>query len=692
MKRSTLPLAWALLLLAGSASAQEAEREEPGLERVFVPKRAFSRVLARHPGGVLLTQAELEKLEARAAAQGRRAPRQPEAPAPLAATIQSLEVQGEVSGDTALISATAQVAVLSQRPLALPLPLRELGLEGVWVDGRPARVLITDQGPVVWLDASTSAQPRAVRWTFAQRVLPTDERGGGKLSFPLPRAAAASLRLVLPGDLELVPGAEDPALWTTAQGGKTLVEGACGGGTQATRALALQWRPRRAAARTAPYVTCTDHSLFSLRRGVVALDATLQLRVHRAPRQTFQLELPPGFVVRDLRCDQAQLGYLQRADRLELRLEAPRAGALTVRLAAELPLAAGKPGAEAQPSEVPLRPLRFLDLQRVDGLVGLAAGPDTLIDFREVQGLERADLAALPRTALRSAGDAALLRVYRRSGGDPRASDQRLLLAAAPQAAQVGLSLQAALVLEPREVKALVLYRFTVTAGAVFQVRARLPRGYALAQAIVRDAAGRRPAHRLSERALGERQDPALQQLELLCDLTEGLRAGDELLLTLEATRELPDGLAGQLLPLPRFEGAPMSELRGHLGLAGDPAFSLQPEGLQGLRPIPAEELPRVGLDVPGLVLGYRIEAEQYRGALRVAEKETRLAVRELAHHHVHERVLTSQLQLTLDVTGAPLDRLELLAPAGTGAVLDVRGPDVLAERELLGQADDGRD
>ena len=39
---------------------------------------------------------------------------------------------------------------------------------------------------------------RRVRWTFAQRVAPQDERGSGRFSFVVPQAAAGKLTLDLP--------------------------------------------------------------------------------------------------------------------------------------------------------------------------------------------------------------------------------------------------------------------------------------------------------------------------------------------------------------------------------------------------------------------------------------------------------------------------------------------------------------
>src|SRR5690606_22355352 len=84
--RAPLALAGALVLalgaLGGVAQAQDPARPAgaqegqdgppapvPTLERIWVPQRAFTQVLARHPSGVLLEASRLDDLLARARAE-----------------------------------------------------------------------------------------------------------------------------------------------------------------------------------------------------------------------------------------------------------------------------------------------------------------------------------------------------------------------------------------------------------------------------------------------------------------------------------------------------------------------------------------------------------------------------------------------------------------------------------------------
>ena len=683
-------LGLSLLLAAGAApaAAQEAARgvqgppaaEGPELERVFVPERAFTRVLARHPGGVMLRAAELDALLARARAKAQsgvvdEAP----ADAPRLAAIARLVLSGRVVDQVAELEARAELSLSGPGPFALPLPLAGIGLTGVWVDEAPARVIVSEAGPTLLLERGA----QVVRWRFAAAVLPPSQgaqEGAGRLSLAIPAAASAKLDLALGHRVEPLPSGAGVTLWGEDEGAGTRLRGACSGQRGAARTLELAWRPRESSAAATPFVTADDSALYTCRRGVTTLQAQLSLHVYRGPRQRFTLGLPAGFVVRELTSPGGDApSYFQRGDQVELRWATPRQGALSVTLEAERP---SDPSARASAEDLSLRPLRALDVDRSEGLLAIAAGPETILRFGAAsEGLERGDLSALPLARRPASG---LVRVYHHSGGQGRLSLERR-----PLEPRVSLGVQAALQVRAREVRALVVYRFSVQAGQVFAVRALIPAGYSLEGTQVLDDRQRVPAFRAGERPLpaGER--------ELLLELEEGLSAGRELLVTLECVRELPLAAAqaqgARSIAIPRFGGEPASELRGVLGFAPDPAFRLAGTKLAGLLPIPAAELPRAGLDVEGLVLGYRIEARDYRGQVEVQRRETRVSVEQIAHLRVSERLLTSEVALDLEVTGAPLSHLDLWLPEGVGALSTIRGPGLSSERERV-EARGGRE
>ena len=683
--RAALALSLGFLLgLAGSARAQEpaaapAPLPEPTLERVWVPRKAFTRVLARHPSGVLVESARLEELLQRAraeAAAGRVPPREE---GPQVATMEQLSFEGRLEGEVVLCEARARVSLQGGRA-ALPLPLSGIGLTGIWVDEAPAQVVVArgeggESGPVVLL--AGGARSRALRWTFALPVSAPSaqaERGAGQISLPVPAAASGSFNLDLPGEFEHLGEGGAGARWREElPRGGTRLRVAFGGGAAAATgplSLSLGWRPRRALDQAVPYVTAADMSLCTLRRGVATLSARVELAISRAPRSGFVCEVPPGFVVRELTSPQGAPSYLQRGDRVEVSWPTPRIGALTLVLSAERP-------SNAQEETLQLRPVRWLDLDRQAGALGIAAGSETVLGFpEEPQDLERTDLSEL-----RVQGEASLVRVYQHQG---QGQVQVLSQALAPR---VSLEVLAAVQVQPRQLKALAFYRYSIQAGTIFSVRAQLPEGFSLSRALVSQggvAPGRGElAHRIEERR------SASGQLELGVELERGLRGPAELLLTLECERELSRAVAeGGSVAIPRFDGSPRHELRGLLGFSSDSTFRLSGRALKGLQGIPAAGLPAAGLDVADLSLGYRVEREDYAGELVVARRESRLSVAQREHHSVGERLLTSEVDLDLSVSGAPLTGLELWLPAGAGQLASFAGPGLTRERERVASAE----
>lgn len=693
MSATTKRLTLGVLLCAGVAAAQDAP-EPARVERVYVPERAFERVLQRHPRGVVVRDQELQELLRRA---GLRPPAPVEVAPPVAATIRQVRATGRVDDGVATVACEADVSVLARGEVALLLPLRGAGLRRLTVDGAPARVLPDAQGVRVVLKGAadpSAPETRKVAWELGARVEPGEERGAGVLALPVPAAAAGKLDLVVPGDVEVVvPQAAPPAqqaqlsrgrtnipddartsqgciAWARGlEGDRTRIDGAFGG-AHGEGQVVVSWRPRRSAMDVTPYVVAEERSVFCVRQGVVTLDAVATLEVYRAGRDRFALDLPPGFVARSLVLEGEEATHSQQGDRAELVLGAPRTGRFVVRLRAELTTGMGE-GRQ----QLALQPLGFPDVQRASGLVGVAQGDGTVVGFDEVVGLERADAGDLGATP--TGGDV-LLRVYRRLP-----APARLAVSAAPQAPRVDLVMRAVVGLGEREARALTILQFRVQEGRVFRVSADVP-GFSVETVQVRQVRGgatTEPVHQLT-----------IQDGAVLVELQEALRAGHELFLNVQAVRDEPQGLAGRTVDVPRITGAPATTLRGHIGFAPDEAFRLTGAAQAGLTAIPAAELPRAGLDVAGLVLGYRVDGPEFAGQVHLTPRETRVSSQLTTHHRVAERVVETDALIELDIEGAPVTTLELLLPPGVGRLARIEAPDLKDDRELVGKTDDGRE
>ncbi|MBT7691782.1 MAG: hypothetical protein HN750_07165, partial [Gemmatimonadales bacterium] len=683
-----------LLSLFVAAPAFAQDKDQPAtVERVFVPEKGFERVLRKHPRGVMVDDDELRGLLDRASGQPPVA--KPTAAPPVSAAIERLRVSGRIHGEVATFLAEADVAVLGTGTARLVLPLEGIGLRSVRLGSgktsKAARVVTTRRGSEVLLLGGDGSGPasRRVSWEFAVRVQPGDERGSGSFRIPVPETASGRLEVSVDGEVELLPSSDGAALWIAdpASSETTLVQGAFGG--TAAKTVRVAYRPRRSVQEITAYSVAETRSAYLVQTGVVTLEAAVRVEVYRAPRERFQLRLPKGFVVRALTLSQGELSYVQRGEQVDVVLDAPRRGVLGFRLRAERVTGEGqdKKGETQSKSELlSLSPLGLPDLERVSGVMGLASGSDTEVSFDGIKNLERTDLAALDvrRAGFQAAATGSLLRVYRR-GQSVGASVGLAVRAVKPR---VDLSIKAALALSKREIRAVTLYRFEVEAGTVYVFRAYLPAGYAFETATVRDGNRRQVSHQRKERV--RKTKSGREFTEVSVELERGLKAGERLLLTVQATSQRSRDLAGTRLAIPRFVGSPAERTHGHLGFAPDEAFRLAGGKLKNLVAIPAEELPRVGVDVAGLVLGYRIDGPAYGGELRVLAKETQVSAEILASHRVHERVIDSEVTLRLDVDGAPLEKLDVLLPEGAGLLARIEAPDLKEDRELVGKVEGG--
>ncbi|MCA8922473.1 MAG: hypothetical protein KDD82_11730, partial [Planctomycetes bacterium] len=656
--RLLLPLLGAALC----ASAQDPKPRPPQVEEVLIPERAFDDVFKRFPKGAIMTRQELKTLLDKAAA--RPAPPPPPTPSPVPGTLEHLQVEGRIGADqVARVHVDARVRLLHAEG-RIPLPLKGQGVTELLLDGQPARVL--SEGAYLLVLVAGPGE-HTLSWSQLVKVQPGEERGSGVLTLALPSAASGRLDVTAAGDLELnrVTGGVG---WTEA-GSEGQTQLACAFG-DLQQPLSLAFRPRRDVSPVTPYTTGDVFTLFSVKNDVVTLSCTLAIGVYRAPREVLHVDLPPGFVLRGLRPISQGLGELapiQDERRVRIELNAPRQGDLFLQLVAERPLRAGE--------GLTLSPVVLPDTDRVAGMLAVARGDDTRIRFQAEQGLERADLAALPQQP------EGILRAYRHG-----AAEGKLTLDVRPLEPRVDLSMRVAFQLEARSVRAVAAFKYHVREGRVFALEADLPPGFVVEDAAVRLVGTSAPPEHQLDRTYTA--SPEGEQTHLQVKLPQGLEAGQELVLLFQAQREEDSPLAGRTLRIPRLSGSPAASSGGYLGFAPDAAYRLQGEGLTQLVGVPAAELPKLGLQVPGLVLGYQIEGEAYGGTLELTRRETRLSADLHVRHQVQERVVKTDVRAELNVQGAPLETLDVLVPAGLGASARFEHPDLHEDRERIQSAD----
>jgi len=663
--RLLLPILGLALCASAQDAGPDAKPRPPEIDEVLVPEKAFDDVFERFPKGAILTREELNTLVNKAAKHP--APPPPPTPSPIPGSLENLQVEGSVGADQiATIRVTARVRLLHDEG-RIPLPLKGQGVTELLLDGQPARVLEQGQHLLVLV---SGAGTHSLTWRQLVKVQPGEERGSGVLELALPSAASGRLDLAAPGELELnrVTGGVGWLEEAKQSDGATHMAVAFG---DLSGKLSLAFRPRRAVSEVTPYTTGDVYTLFDVRNDVVTLSSTLAIGIYRAPREVLHVDLPPGFVLRGLRPISQGLGELtpiQDGRRVRIELTAPRQGDLFLQLIAERPLRAGE--------ALRLAAVGLPDTDRVAGMLAVSRGDDTRIRFEAEQGLERADLATLPQKQAEG-----ILRAYRHGE-----AEGGLTLEVRPLEPRVDLSMRVAFQLEARSVRAVAAFKYRVREGRVFALTADIPPGFVVEDAAVRLVGQSRPPEHQLDRTYTTGADG--EQTHLQVKLPRGLEAGQELVLLFDAQREEETALAGRSLQIPQLSGSPASTSSGYLGFAPDAAYRLQGEGLKQLTGVPAAELPKLGLQVPGLVLGYRIEGDAYGGTLQLTRRETRLSADLRVRHRVRERVVKTDVVAKLNVQGAPLETLDVLVPAGLGASARFEHPDLHEDREQIQSAD----
>jgi hypothetical protein len=638
--------------------------ERPAASIVRVPYEALEAILKKYPNGALVREAEFRDLLRKAGlAQLSDLDRRPEEKPPVAYAIESGNVTGRLEGELATFQATAQVRVLGKETTLVPVIIGSASVSATSVDGKPARLAPIAPGYGVLVEPGE----HSVAWTFTVAAQKGDEKGSGSLLVPLvPSCVATKLAVDLSGELEVV--SPSTPLVVASADRRTHVEGAAGG----RDSVLVQFHPKNPEAPATPYVTVEDASRFLVRRGLCQLDLVAVFQTWRAGRDRFAMVLPKGFVVRSLESSPAGATWVQRDDKVELSFARARTGETGVLLRAEL--------VTPQEGALALQACQYPETARHSGLVGVARGDDVTVAVTGTQALERADLDELPATTAEG-----LLRVYRH--GSAPAS---IALSLRPLEPRVSLELTAVEDIREKELKLLAVYAYRVQEGSVFQVRAELPESFRIDQVEVRDGRGMPLKNEIKTETVPGAPGKEGRVAQVI-DLEGGIRAGHEVLVTVRAAREVPAGISTEgPLAVPALAGSPATTTGGYLAFTVDPAFRLRGD-VSGLLPFPVEALASVGLSAPGAALGFRVEGADYKGSLALQKKETRVAAKTLVFQQIDERTVATDAVFDFDVTGAPVEKLELLIPKEASALVRIDGDDV-SEHAPAGDAPDGRE
>ena len=182
----------ALLLLATAAPAAE-----PPTREIYVPFSDLHVLLQNQPQRVLIGRQEYDDLV-------KKAKRAPEAGAPLPAVVIAADYAITAGRQRAEIVGELTVDVLQDGLHALPLDLAGVGLRSARLDDRAASIGRGPKGRLVLFVEGIGQHRLKLEMTAPLETTAARQ----VLNYRLPRPAAATLRLEVPGDVEIKGGAD----------------------------------------------------------------------------------------------------------------------------------------------------------------------------------------------------------------------------------------------------------------------------------------------------------------------------------------------------------------------------------------------------------------------------------------------------------------------------------------------------
>jgi hypothetical protein len=659
------PLILLALVLAAAASTPVAGNAPPPpkeekVREIFVPFDDLHVLLEGPTERVLLSREQYEELLAKAkkSVEGR---------APREALLASADYVATAGDERAEIAGTLALSVLEDGLHAVALDVAGVGLRGATLDGKSAPIGLADDGRLTVFVEGKGQHKLAL-----EMVAPIQTTAARQiLNFHLPMPAATTLRLTVPGDVEVKSGAPVIARTFDEAAGQTRIELLPQHG-DVSLVMTLNSRLKRKDRVVVARSVLVDEVTASYER----LHATVSMAVlHRAVDQ-FRFAVPAGFEVTDVRSPQlARWAIATEGGRRILEVQLREETTETTVLNLSVVRASPDLAAWALPKLEPL------DVVGHVAVVCLAVEDRLKAEGVAAEGLIPIDtsvlMQALPATVLEAQPGAARIRpvvAYYAPRGEfslaarfvkPPAS-LRVTTNLLAVLEDGGLQIRGGFALAPEEEK-LFSFDFSVPAGWD-----------------VTSVTGEN-----NEAVSFERYGAAGQAGRVHVRLATGAPAGTERRVFFTAVH-VPKGWLGDWsstgVDFPAFVVAGAARDEGAIAVDARDDMTVRPEALERLTPLDENEKTRYGLAGVSAALAYRYEAQPYKARLTVERTLPRLTAQTYSFFRVQRDALAAHYELVYDVTQARTRRLALVLPKDTPTALSIRGLGGVALKEYLSE------
>ena len=695
-KRTTLlMLPWLAVLsvvfpAAFAFGATGQDKPDEVIREIFVPFEDLNVLLEGQSRRVLLTRDEYEELL-------KKAKKVPKTKAPQPVVLISADYTISIRAERAQLSGTLVFDVLDDGLQAVPLELSGVGLRKAALDGRGAAIGRAGGGrPALFVEGRGRHQ-LVLEMVAPVETTATSTGGTGRqvLNFRLPKGPAGSLRLTVPGDVEVRSGAQVVSRVVDEPAGLTRFELLHqSGDISLTMSLnsRLQRRERAVMARS----VIVDEVTQAYER----LHATVSLEILHQAVDHFRFVVPEGFEITDVASPLLARWSIQKEPErrvLEVRLRRQTRDTVVLNLSAVR--------TPAVLDDWTLPKLEPLEVVGQVAVVGLLVEERLKAESIAAAGLIQIDTAvlsqALPETIFKAEPGAPPLRAvvaYYAPQGDfslkarfdkPPAEvavTTAMLLILGQQRQEV----RGGLALLPEEEK-------------LFSLDFSVPAGWYVTSVT---GPGEKPLE-------FERYGPLDGTGRVHVRLPQGVPPGQEYSINFHA-RATPTGWLSDwksfAVEFPVFAVAGATRDVGVIAVAARDDITVRPKTLDKLTPLdrvstnpvstnpvstnsvstnPAEKA-NSGLAGVAYRLAYRYESRPYRATLTAERPQPRLTARTFSFIRVLPDALAVHYEITYEVEESRTRQLTLLLPKDTPETLSIRGLDGLRLKQYTSLTGDG--
>jgi len=651
-----LPPATGLLLAAENAD----RADDTPVREIFVPFEDLNVLLERQPRRVLLSRQQYDELLERARLT-------PETPAPHAAVFVSADYTATIRDQRTRLTGTLMIDVLKDGLHAVPLDLAGVGLSSAKLDGADAAIGRDAAGRLTLLLEGIGRHRLVL-----EMVAPLETTAARQvLHFRVPRPPAASLRLTVPGDVEVKGGADVVSRVVDEAAGVTRFELLPRSG-DTTLLMTLNSRLMRRQQAVVARSVLVDEVTEAYEK----LHATVSMAVLHRAVDRFRYVVPEGFEVTEVSSPMlARWDVEDDAQRKILNVQLQEQTTDTV----VLNLSAIK-----TPSQMDA--WRFPKLQPLD-VVAEVSVLGLLVERRlDAQSISAEGLTAIDTSVLSQALPAT---IFNAAPGTPPL--RSVVAYYAPQGefeltatfdkppAELAVTSNLLLILSDRDQQVLGGLALLADAEKRFAFDLSVPAGWHVTSVT---AAAEKPLS-------FEEYATAGQPGRIHVRVPEGIPAGEEFHVNFQATRTPPgwlDDWRSRSVEFPVFAVAGAQRDKGAVAVEVRDDMTVRPEKLEGLTPLDEAEKQEYGLGGVATNLAYRYEGPRYAAGLSVQRTRPRLTARTFSFVKIQPDALVAHYELIYNVEEARTRRLALSLPADTPAALSISPLDGVKLKEYLSE------